>query len=84
MRKSIRTGLFGSLTLGLHVWIIFQIFIAHNILASLGGLLIFFLVFHFFYLDLYINDNKKSALGILLLTLIEIIILNFFGDIIMI
>lgn len=84
MRKSIRTGLFGSLTLGIHIWMIFQIFIAHNILASLAGLLIFFLVFHFFYLDLYIQDNKRTILGILLITLIEIIILNFFWDLVMI
>ena len=84
MRKSIRTGLFGSLTLGLHIRIMFQIFIAHNILASLGGLLLFFIIFHFFYLDLYIHDNKKAILAFLIITLIEIIILNFFGDMVMI
>ena len=84
MRKSIRTGFFASSTIIAHIRIIFQLFFAHNLIASLIGLLIFFVVFHFFYLDVYQTDNKKSILFILIITLIEVIWLNFFGNGIMI
>lgn len=63
---------------------VFEIFFKHNIINSLIGLLVFFVVFQFFYLDIYLKDNKKTTLSILIITLIEIIALNFFWNWIMI
>ena len=80
MRKSIRTSFFATLTIAIHLRIIFEIFFVHNIIGSLIGLLLFFVLFHFFYLDIYPKDNKKILLILLGITLVETIILGFWGD----
>ena len=80
MRKSIRTSFFATLTITIHLRILFEIFFVHNIIASLIGLLLFFILFHFLYLDIYPKDNKKTLLILLGITLIETTILGFWGD----
>lgn len=80
MRKSIRTSFFATLTIALHIRILFEIFFVHNLIGSLVGLLIFFIVFHFFYLDIYPKDNRKTFLILLSITLLEVITLGFFGN----
>ncbi len=79
MRKSIRTGFLGSITIGIHIWILFQLFFQHDILASILWLLVFFVVFHFLYLDIYQKDNKKTLLVFLIISLLEVIACRLVG-----
>lgn len=80
MRKILRPIIFWILTIGSHIWIIFELFFKHNILQSVIALLIFFIMIHFLYLDIYQKNQKKIGVIIVIITVIEVIIANFFGN----
>lgn len=61
---------------GIYFWTIYSLLVHNNILQSILFALIFFIVFHFTYLELYQTKRRYVLWGLLLLSAIEFLIFS--------